>query len=266
MAQNMKILTTFAGLLAFNGFVELAHAQPAPTTIAFPMIGVGFKQFLQLNVITFPPNPCAITVGVFGSKGEVIVAFEDGSPDRPLIVGNQVSSFPQRKEIRPVVILSPPPGSAIACQGQATAEVFDDLTKTDTVVTPGLIPPGPQTLPIFFGPVGLISEQTARLNVVAHPPEPCFGSIGFTDTNGNPIGSPMSVSLMPNQATFVDLAGLRAVTAARDLRPEVIGVFTPSPTTAPGVCIVSVEVFGDLTGYTRVLIPPGPQQLPAAAR
>jgi hypothetical protein len=59
------------------------------------------------------------------------------------------------------------------------------------------------------GPHGLIFEQTARLNVVAHPPGPCFGTIGFIDTSGNPIGSPMPVSLGPNQATFVDSVAIR---------------------------------------------------------
>jgi hypothetical protein len=138
--------------------------------------------------------------------------------------------------------------------------VFDNFTRTDWVVTPGLVPPGPPITPISLGPVGLIFEQTARLNVVAHPSEPCFGTIGFTDTSGNPIGSPMPVSLAPNQAAFTDLTGLQAGIASGSERPEVIGVFTPSSTTAPGVCIASLEVFDRLSGYTRVLIPPGRQQ------
>jgi hypothetical protein len=58
----------------------------------------------------------------------------------------------------------------------------------------------------------------------------------------------MLVSLTPNQATFVDLTGLQAGIALGSDRPEVTGVFTPSPTTAPGVCIPSLEVFDQLSG------------------
>ena len=269
--QTTKVLTTLAALVALSGFAELGYAQPVPTTIAFPMIGVGFNQFLQLNVISFPPNPCVITVGVLGPKGEVIVAFEEGSPDRPLIVGNQVSFVPQRKEIRPVVILMPPPGSAAACQGQATAEVFDGLTGADWVVTPGLvppapqqIPPGPATMPIFLGPVGLSFQQTARLSVVAYPPNPCSGTMGFVDTTGKAIVPLTTVNLAPNQAISGDVTGFQAGTTLGSQRPEVIGVFTPGVSTAapPGICIPSVEVFDRITGYTRVLIPPGPTTIP----
>ena len=99
---------------------------------------------------------------------------------------------------------------------------------------------------------------------MAHPPNPCIGTLGFTDTSGNPIGSPTPVNLAANQAIFVDLPGFQAGTALNSSRPEVIGVFTPAVTTTapPGVCIPSIEIYDQITGYTRVLIPPGPQTLP----
>jgi hypothetical protein len=258
-----KILTALAGVVAFNGFMGLAHAQSDPTAVEFPMIGVGFNQTLQLNVISLPNSPCAMQLAIFDSNGATVASGSVPPPETLTITygkikfdyKNQVSGFPQRKEFRPEVILTPPPGVApSACQAQAMVEVFDNFTGTDWVVTPGLVPPGPNVMPIYLGPVGLIFEQTARLNVVAHPPNPCIGTIGFTDTSGNPIGSPMPVSLPPNQATFIDLTGLQAGIASGSERPEVIGVFTPSPTTAPGVCIPSVEVFDQLSGYTRNLI------------
>ena len=146
---------------------------------------------------------------------------------------------------------------------QATAEIFDNFTKIAWVVAPGLIPPGPPIMPIYLGPVGLTFEQTARLNVVApHPPEPCFGSIGFIDPSGKATIEPVPVSLMAGQATFLDLTGLAAGTALGSERPEVIGVFVPSPATAPGVCIPGVEGSSRITGYTRVFVPPGPSQIP----
>ena len=264
MERKRKVPTALAGLLALAACTGLAHAQPAPTsTIAFPMIGIGFNQTLQVNVVLHPPQPCIITVTVYSDGGEVIVAFEQGDPDKPLQLGNVVSSFPQRIEVRPEVTLTPPVGvSPSACAAQATAEIFDNFSKTAWVVTPGLVPPGPTQMPIYLGPVGLTFEQTARLNVVAHPPNPCIGSIGFIDPSGKAINEPVPVSLMAGQATFLDLTGLAAGTALGSERPEVIGVFVPSPATAPGVCIPGVEGWGRITGYTRVFIPPGPTNIP----
>jgi hypothetical protein len=269
------ILTTLVSLVVFNGFTGLAHAQSDPTAVEFPMIGIGFDQTLQLNVISLPSSPCAMQLAIFDSNGATVATVSVPPPETLKITynsinfdyKNQVSRFPQRKEFRPEVILTPPAGVApSACQAQATAEVFDNFARTDWVLTPGLVPPGPQTMPIYLGPVGLIFEQTARLNVVAHPPNPCIGTIGFIDTSGNPIGSPMPVSLTPNQATFIDLTGLQAGIALGSERPEVIGAFTPNPTTAPGVCIPSVEVFDQLSGYTRLLVPPGSPVIPAPSQ
>jgi hypothetical protein len=129
---------------------------------------------------------------------------------------------------------------------------------------PQQIPPGPSTIPIFLGPVGPIFEQVARLSVVAYPPNPCTGTIGFVDTTGKVIVPLTPVTLAPNQAISLDVAGFQAGTALGSSRPEVIGVFTPTATTAapPGVCIPSLEVFDRVTGYTRVLIPPGPTNIP----
>jgi hypothetical protein len=266
MKWKRRVPATLAGLFALAACTGFAHAQSDPTAVEFPMIGIGFDQTLQVNVLQHPPQPCMVLVTVYSDEGEVLVAFEQGDPDKPLQFGKVVSFFPQRMEVRPEVTLTPPAGvSPTACAAQATAEIFDNFTRTAWVVAPGLIPPGPNVMPIYLGPVGFTFEQTARLNVVAHPPEPCFGSIGFIDPSGKAIIPPVSVSLMPGQATFLDLTGVAAGTALGSRRPEVIGVFAPSPTTAPGVCIPSVEIFDRVTGYTRVFVPPGPQNTPAPA-
>ena len=269
MVETTKVLTTLATLLALNSFIEPAHAQSAPSsTIEFPMVGIGFGQTYQLNIISF--NPCGLQLTIFDSMGTTVKQFVPGnSTFGSMTFDHPASAFPLRKQLHGVVTLRP--ATTSPCQAQATVEVFDDLTRTDWLVTPGLIPPGPQqippgppTMPIFLGPLGLIFEQTARLSVVAHPPNPCIGTLGFTDTSGNPIGSPTPVNLAANQAIFVDLPGFQAGTALNSSRPEVIGVFTPAVTTTapPGVCIPSIEIYDQITGYTRVLIPPGPQTLP----
>jgi hypothetical protein len=52
MEWNRKVPAALAGLLTFAACTGFAHAQPAPTaTIAFPMIGIGFNQTLQVNVV-----------------------------------------------------------------------------------------------------------------------------------------------------------------------------------------------------------------------
>jgi len=89
-----------------------------------------------------------------------------------------------------------------------------------------------------------------------------MGIISFTDVNGNPVGAQTPVSLAAEQATFLDLPG-QAVVPALGARTEVIGIFTPTAAgPAPGVCIPSLEVYDQFTGFTRVLLPPGPVNIP----
>ena len=98
MEWKRKLPATLAGLLALAaGF---AHAQSDPTAVEFPMMGIGFDQTLQVNVITFPPNPCAVLVTVYSAADEVIVAFEQGDPDKPLRLGNLVQRFGRLNHIR----------------------------------------------------------------------------------------------------------------------------------------------------------------------
>jgi hypothetical protein len=231
------------------------------------MIGIGFNQTLQVNVVQHPPQPCKVLVTVYSDEGEVLVAFEEGDPSKPLQLGNVVSSFPQRIEVRPEVTLTPSPTApSSACPAQATAEIFDNFSRTAWVLAPGSClgtascPVGPPQVPIYLGPVGLIFEQTARLSVVAIPTGPCRGSIGFIDPSGRALIQPLEVDLATGHATFLVLTGLAAGTALGSQRPEVIGVFAPRAPTAPGVCIPSVEIFDRVTGYTRIFIPVGPPQ------
>ena len=230
------------------------------------MVGIGFNQTLQLNVISLPNGPCRMQLAIFDSNGATVASRSVGPPQTigfeygrlKIDYKNQVSGFPQRKQFRAEVTLQPTTTSP--CQAQATVEVFDNFSNTDWVLAQGLQPQPPPNMPI--GPVGLIFEQTARLNVVALPSGPCFGTLGFIDVAGNPVGSQSAVSLAAGQATFLDLPG-QTIVHGFGQRQEVLGVFTPSATVpAPRVCVLSVEVFDQLTGYTRVLVPQPPPVIP----
>jgi hypothetical protein len=69
-------------------------------------------------------------------------------------------------------------------------------------------------------PVGLTFEQVARLSVVAYPPNPCTGTIGFVDTTGKVIVPLTPVTLAPNQAISLDVAGFQAGTALGSSAPS----------------------------------------------
>jgi hypothetical protein len=270
-----------AFVLACNGLVALAHAQAPPTTIAFPMVGIGFGQTFRLNVISF--NPCLLDLTIYDRNGVALVNGSFPPQSFKITFGtvkqnyvNQVSSFPNRAELRADVKVKSTTTTTTTttsttsttsttnpCQAQATVEVYDDVFEFTSVVTPGVLqPPGPTSAPpgpSQFGPVGLGFAQTARLNLVALPPGPCMGTLSFLDTQGNPIGPQAPVSLASGQAIFLDLPG-QMVVPAFGQHGEVIAMFTPDPLAAPGACIASVEVFDQFSGYTRVLLPPGPSQ------
>ena len=55
--QKRKLSTAVAGLLALAACTGLAHGQSDPTAVEFPMIGIGFNQTLQVNVVQHPPQP-----------------------------------------------------------------------------------------------------------------------------------------------------------------------------------------------------------------
>jgi hypothetical protein len=164
-----------------------------------------------------------------------------------------------RKELRPEVILMPVAGApgtpaAGACQAQATAEVYDDLTKSTAAIIPG-INPGPTQLPaVQLGPVGVGFLQTVRFNVAALPPNPCLGTLSFADVEGNAIRGPSPVRLTAGQSTFVDLPGTAVPSDSG--HGEVMAAFTPAAGAAPGACVPSVEVYDQLTGGTQAILAP----------
>jgi hypothetical protein len=271
-----------ATLLVLCGLGEPVNAQTAPASriIQSPIVGVGHDQTFQANLINF--SSCSSELAILDGNGTVLrkLTGKSKSPTltfsyTPLRFLPQLH-FPQRGELQAEVTLSPPPGTAIPCDAQATVEVYDNFTRTDWVTAPLIgdevlvaFEQGQPDHPIIVGPLGLTAEQTARFSVVAHPPNPCIGTMDFIDTGGNPLLPPTSVTLQPNQALSVDLAGAFAGNSALGgPRADVIAVFTPTtqlgtaPST-PNACLPSLEVFDQLTGYTRVLLLPAPENNPA---
>jgi hypothetical protein len=246
--------------------------------LSFAMTGVRLGQTIRLNVVAGPvrvpgPGPCEALLNIYDAANNLVASRSVSPPGsvsfdyglrRAAVAG--IGRFAGRQELRPEVILmpgSPAAGAAGVCQEQATVEVYDDLVKSTSVITHGQGNPGPIQLPAAqFGPVGVGFLQTVRLNVTAFPPDPCFGTLSFTDVEGNPIGASSPARLTAGQATFIDLPGTSIVSDSG--HGEVMAVFTQPPGVAPGDCLPSVEVYDQLTGGTQVLIPsevnPGPIQ------
>jgi hypothetical protein len=241
---------------------------PPWTRVPFPMTGIRLAQTIRLNIVAGPvpvpgPGPCEALLNIYDAANNLVASRSVSPPgsvsfDYSLRTAIGANGRPSgRKELRPEVILMPNAAGA-ACQAQATAEVYDDLTKSTSLIVPEK-DPGPIGVPaVQVGPVGVGFLQTVRLNVMAFPPDPCFGTLSFTDTQGNPIGTPSRVSLTGGQASFIDLAGTAIPSDSG--HGEVMAVFARTPGAPPGACVPSVEVYDQLSGGTQVLINPGPTQ------
>ena len=233
----------------------------------FPMVGIVRDQTLLLNLVAvaFPPNPCSAQLGVQDSNGNLVASTQiltlaAGQSAVLAVDGNSLTTaFGQRVELLPTV--ARPDGAILSAGCVATAEVIDNVLGATTVLAPGAVGYPPQPV---FGMLDVTLYQTVRLNVVAFPPVPCTGQIGFADKNGNRIGTSKAVQLSagPGQATFLDLPGSVLVSALggdqthcdRCGRAEV----RPVVTVTGGACIAAAEVYNDVIRSTAVYHPPVP--------
>jgi hypothetical protein len=256
----------------FDGFAGTVSVGPPWTHLQFPMTGLRLGQTIRVNIVAGPvavpgPGPCEALLNIYDSANK-LVASQSVSPPGNVTFDYSLRSAVSgggrpalRKELRPEVILMPLPGTAEnACQTLATAEVYDDLTKSTSAIISEK-QPGPTGLPAGqFGPVGVGFLQTLRFNVAAFPPSPCSGAVSFTDVEGNPIRASSPVRLTGGQATFVDLPGTAVPTDSG--HGEVMAAFTQEQ----GTCVPSVEVYDQLTGTTQAILPPeknpGPPNAP----
>jgi hypothetical protein len=97
--------------------------------------------------------------------------------------------------------------------------------------------------------------EVARLNLVAYPPNPCFGTLGFLDAAGNPIGITKDVSLGPGTADFLDLT-LPVGALGLFEQSEVLPLFVPTPGADASSCVASVEVYDRVTSRTHAYYSP----------
>jgi hypothetical protein len=255
-----------ASVLALSAAVSLA--QPPPIDLAppsgatnFAVVGITRNQTLRLNVVA-SGGTCVAQLGFQDSNGNPIgptldVDLATGQSASLSVNGNSVGEGAEagRVSIAEFVISIQDTASPQLFQAcLATSEVVEKLLDNTTVLIPA-VPSWPAN-PVF-GTLGVTIFQTARLNVVAYPPNPCIGTISFADQNGNVIGKPMEVNLSPGQATFMDLPGSTVVTGLGK-SAEIQPVVNVQQAGAPNACIASTEIYNNLTGETAVYFPPGP--------
>jgi len=119
-----------------------------------------------------------------------------------------------------------------------------------------LTPLAAQVLPANatnFPMIGITRSQTLQINLVAYPTDPCLAQLGFQNSNGNPMGTTISVSLQPGQSASLAING-NTLANSFGQRVEVLPTVVPSPNSAPG-CLASAEVFDNVLGITSVLVP-----------
>ena len=239
-------------LFAFT-VASLGWAQTSPNnTTNFPMIGIVRGQTLQINIAAYPPDPCFAQIGFQDANGTAVgtsmnVTLQTGQSASLSVNANTlVSELGQRIELLPTVV----PTAGIVSQCDASAEVFDNLLGSSSVIVPGTLGYAPS---LEFAMLGVTELQTVRLNVVAFPPVPCVGELSFVNNSGVQVGNLLNVQLAAGQAASLDLPGSTLVTKLGQ-RAEV----RPVVTAPNGGCVASAEIYSNAFGFTTAYIPPDP--------
>jgi hypothetical protein len=234
----------------------MAQTPPPINNTNFGMVGITRGQTLQINLVAYPPDPCFAQLGFQNSSGNPVgasqtVSLQPGQSASLTINGNTLTDLAGQRvqllpTVTPIAVVSttvPPPNQCVA-----SAEVIDTALAATTVLIPGSVAHSPVAV---FGLMGITELQTARLNVVAFPPDPCIGELSFVNSQGAQVGNALSVQLAPGQAAFLDLhasaLGLSAGQRA-EVRPVVTGQG----------CVASAELYHTAAGTTIVYFPPDP--------
>jgi hypothetical protein len=255
--ENLVPTRRYALTFALGVFIALTLANAMLAQVFsgatnFPMLGITGSQTLKINVIAYPPVPCSmVQLGFQNRNGVAIgpsktVTLQAGQSAALALAGSSLVGADQRVELLPTV--AGINGTATGPGCIASAEVIENANGGTVVLAPGAVgyPPSPA-----FGLLGVTSFQTARLNVVAFPPDPCIGTITWDNNAGAQIGTSLAVQLSAGEATHLDLPGGGALGERAEVRPvvEVTG----------GACIASAEIYTNATGATSaVYFPPTP--------
>ncbi len=113
----------------------------------------------------------------------------------------------------------------------------------------------PTAVEMRFGLVGLIADQTARINVVSFLPEgSCRVDLGFVNAQGLPLTDTMQTMLSPGQGAWLDLVGDGVVREGRlPIRPTV-RLFPPDPCSRR--VVATLELFDTATGKATIVVIP----------
>ena len=223
-------------------------------------IGVGLYESVRLSVTGTESNVCIGIIGYGDANGNPLgpslnVNLAPGQSAFLDLNGNTlVRSFGQRAQVQPMI--TPTPGTVGICQ--PSVEVYSQFTGT----TLAMADPGPVQFgeknpgPAGFGSMGIVLGQTARLNAVAFPPNPCTVQLEFTDSSGNVLASSQSLLLSPGQATSLDYGTKNPGPIGTVILP-VMNASNPTGGSTAG-CLATAEVFDNFSGFSRVWKDPGP--------
>jgi len=234
----------------------MAQTLPPINDTKFGMVGITRGQTFQINLVAWPADPCFAQLAFQNRNGDPVgtpetVSLQPGHSASLAINGNTLSDLPGLRvqllpTVTPITVESTtvlPPNQCVA-----SVEVIENALGATTVLIPGSAAHSP--VPVF-GLMGITELQTARLNVVAYPPDPCIGQLSFVNSEGAQVGNTLSVQLLLGQATFLDLPatalGLKNGQRA-EVRPVVIGQG----------CVASAELYHSTAGTTIVYWPPDP--------
>jgi len=244
----------------------LTNPGPANIPSAPGSIAVGRFESVRLNVTGAATNPCIGIIGYDDANGNPIgaslnVNLAAGQSAFLDLNGNTlVRRFGQSAQVQPT--FAPAVGAVGECQ--PSVEVYGQLLGG----TIAMANPGPTQFgetnpgPTQFGEMGIVRGQTARLNAVAATSDVCTVQLQFTDGNGNVLAAGQSVTLNPGQAISLDYQ----INPGPQQRTEVVPVMNASNPTGGSIagCLATAEAFDNLTGFSRVLVNPGPVNFGAA--
>jgi hypothetical protein len=242
----------------------LVNPGPIQTPAGPGSIGVGLFETVRLNVSGLAPNACIGQLSFTDASGNPVgssmnVNLGPGQSTFLDLNGNTlVRRLGQRMQVQPVV--TPTPGTPSSCQ--TSVELYEQFFGSTVAMGDGSVVPGTTREgdpgPISFGAIGLVAGQTAQLNVVAFPPDPCMVQLEFTDSNGSVLASSSNTTLNPGQSASLKYLANPGPSQRTEITPLVL-VSNPTGGNVAG-CIATVESFDNVTGFSRVLKDPGPMQ------